>query len=299
MQHWALFKTSSPAVAVDESVAEPSLFLFSVSQKLLGLWSVNLQDTESSTQKQAQQHTCGPAVLGFAFSFSQCLLTAMDPNRVNKRCVFQRGALSHRHLCLVLPFFPMTLHLQPVFSISSFLFNHSEVFWDKSLSTLLVWTAAFQHRAAPSALLQLRPGGHILSGLTQVTWQKDEVRAAAFFRAFLKSRHVFMSATVVIDRVEPHRVTCQGVVMVQEVFFGVRMTVWAGEISSCVKSGVFPTLPAPFCQPHSVTTFCEAPHWRQRCTALSHQKHSCTSHCQVWHNNQSYPPFQLFSLLPV
>lgn len=206
-------------------MAGPSLFLFSVSQKLLGLWSVTLQDTESGTQQQAQQHTCCPAAPGFAFSFSQCLLTAMDPNPVNKRCVFQQGTISHRHLCLAVPFFPMTLHLHLVSSISSFLFNHSEVFWDKSLSTLLVRTAAFQHPAAPSALPHLRPEGHILSGLTQVTQQKDEVRAVAFFRAFLKSRHVFMSATVVTDRAEPHRVTCQGVVMVQEVPFGVRMTV--------------------------------------------------------------------------
>lgn len=32
-------------------------------------------------------------MLGFAFSFSQCLLTAIDPNRVHSCCVFQQGAV--------------------------------------------------------------------------------------------------------------------------------------------------------------------------------------------------------------
>lgn len=83
--------TSSPPAAVDGSVAGPSLSPLSVSQKCLGCGQVAYSVWE--LPRAAGSYNCKhgngcPAALGFAFSFSQCLLTAIDPNRARSCCLF-------------------------------------------------------------------------------------------------------------------------------------------------------------------------------------------------------------------
>lgn len=119
--------------------------------------------------------------------------------------------------------------------------------------------------STPSSTICFAPPqarGHILSGSTHVTRQKNEVEQVTFFRPFLKCRRAFMSAVAIIDLTEPH---CYGVETDQD--FESQCFFWCLDVGSSERDFLSDEddnpvrscsiLPAPFCRPHSVTTYCK------------------------------------------
>lgn len=223
--------TSSPTAAVDGSAAGPSSFPFHVSQKCLGfelrLWSVSLKYCElprtAGSYSCTRHHNGCPAALGFAFSFSQSLLTAIDPNRAHSCCVFQPTTvivafISHLVSpgCCPLPQWPsMYSSLSPsllTLSIFSRCFATGHYPHCQKFPCGELYFNTEQHHLLCSTLGQ---GSH-----SQWADTSDKAERwsgpVAFFSPFLRCRCLFASTIAVIDLIEPHRLTRQGAVVVEK-----------------------------------------------------------------------------------
>lgn len=162
--------TNSPTAAVDGSAAGPSLFLINVSQNRLDCGQLAFRIPRAAQISRLLQLFSAPQALPCCVGLCFLIFSVSAYSYRSKPCTLMLCFSARRcycsiyrpsHLSLVIPSTSMTLHLQLFFSISSFSFNLFEVFWDTSSSALpevSVWRAVFQHQAAPSALLHLRPG---------------------------------------------------------------------------------------------------------------------------------------------
>lgn len=149
-------------------------------------------------------------MLSLAFSFSQCLLPAIDPNRVRSCCVFS-AALLLEHLSSILSLWSYLLPKRPAFyghfsplglTLSIILrcfFGHVTVCKNQKLQHVGLYFNAEQHHLFRSTL---RPG---VAFPVQVTRKKyDLMKEEAFLKPSLKCRRVFMSAAAIVNITEPH-----------------------------------------------------------------------------------------------
>lgn len=142
--------------------SSPSMFLrnvwalsYSCGQLALQYWKL-LRSVGS--HNATWHHNNSPAGLGFAFSFSQFVLKATDPNFAHACCIYLTS-----HLSLVIPHWP--LHLQlffslclPFFSLFQSFFRCFETGHYLYYQKFPCGELYFKHWATPSALLRVRPG---------------------------------------------------------------------------------------------------------------------------------------------